>query len=319
MAGRAKPSEGPTSADIASLKLGAPRSPGTAYVLNPRLHSLQWRSVVDTSWVTFARYGGGRGERSDSTLETSGVGALKLSGAEMCSDRAEGARGAKSDAVAAEPVAVVEPAATEVDGTLPSDGGAASSTAAEVSAATEATTGKGMDIQEQLATLERNVLNAFESKIAFDLTKEKQIDRLHAELQGHRSDLVGRAIRPVFQSLVRLYDDFDKVLEALQAEDQAKLTAERLLGLLKGFRDDVELALEHNGVTAFRTDEEKFDPIRQRVARTIKTADESLIGLIAARVRPGFEGGGAIIERERVAVYIRGEEPPAQNSTGQGT
>lgn len=169
------------------------------------------------------------------------------------------------------------------------------------------------DLAALVLDLEKNILDAFERKIAFDATKEKQIDRLHAELQGHRSDLVGRAIRPVFESVIRLHDDFGKVLDALEAEDPAKVTAQRLLSLLKGFHDDVELALEHNGVAAFRSEDTKFNPQRQRVARTVKTADASLVGQVAARIRPGFSNGDTLIERERVAVYVFAKEEANQS------
>jgi molecular chaperone GrpE len=160
-----------------------------------------------------------------------------------------------------------------------------------------------IDIRSQLEDMERRILEAFERKLAFDQSKEKQIDRLHAELQGHRTDLVGKAVKPVLQSLIRMHDDFGKVLDALDREDPALITAERLLKLLKGFRDDVELALNHNGVQAFAAETEVFDPRRQRVLRAVETTEQSQVGHLAARLRPGFELDGAILEKERVAVF----------------
>jgi molecular chaperone GrpE (heat shock protein) len=155
-----------------------------------------------------------------------------------------------------------------------------------------------------LAAMERRILEAFERKLAFDSGKEKQIDRLHAELQGYKGDLVAKAIRPVFQSLIRLHDDVGKMLESLTQEDPARLTPARMIELLKGFQEDVELALQDNGVTTFRTTGDDFNPRRQRALRTVGTIEPSEVGRLAARLRPGFETNQTLLEKERVAVYV---------------
>lgn len=147
------------------------------------------------------------------------------------------------------------------------------------------------------------LLRAWDEREARDRFREKQIDRLHDELQGYKSDLVAKAIRPALQSLIRLHDDVGKVSEALQREDPAKLTAPRLLQILDGFRDDVLIALEQNGVTAFREADDKFNPLRQKSLKTIPGEPES-VGRIAQRNRPGFERGDTILEKERVTVYV---------------
>lgn len=163
-----------------------------------------------------------------------------------------------------------------------------------------------------LKEMEGRILDAFEQKLAFDAVKEKQLDRLHDELQGYRADLVARAVRPVFQSLIRLHDDLSKVLEALDREDRANLSPDRLLDLLRGFRDDVELALNHNGVESYREDVQIFDPRRQRALRTVRTTDQTQVGTIAAQVRPGFQLGETILEKERVAVYAMSQSDAAK-------
>lgn len=157
---------------------------------------------------------------------------------------------------------------------------------------------------EQLLTegVER-IMCVLNEKHARDCFREAQVDRLHEELQQYKTDLIGKAVRPVLQSLIRLHDDMGKVLEALAAEDQTLLTPDRLIKVLDGFREDVELALDRNGVTTFRTNTEQFDAIRQRVLRTVGTASHSEVGLIAARLRPGFEQGEQLLEKERVAVF----------------
>lgn len=159
------------------------------------------------------------------------------------------------------------------------------------------------EISRALATFGQSV-RTLEEKYTIDKFREGQIDRLHEELQGHRADLVGKAVRPVLQSLVRLHDDMGKVLDALAAEDPGQLQPARLLKLLEGFREDVEIALDRNGVTAFSTASEQFDAKRQRVVRTVETITQAEVGRVVARVRPGFEQGEQILEKERVAVYV---------------
>jgi molecular chaperone GrpE len=146
--------------------------------------------------------------------------------------------------------------------------------------------------------------SALESRHALDRFREAQVDRLHAELQDHRNDLVGKAVHPVFQSMIRLHDDFGKVLDALGKEEPGALTVDRVVGLLRGFRDDVELALDQHGVTTFRSLTEEFDPRRQTVVRKIETEKPDAVGRVADSVNPGFESADAVLKKERVAVFV---------------
>jgi molecular chaperone GrpE (heat shock protein) len=146
------------------------------------------------------------------------------------------------------------------------------------------------------------LLRAWDEREARDRFREKQIDRLHDELQGYKADLISKATRPALQSLIRLHDDVAKVSEALQREEPAKLTPERFMKILDGFKDDVLIALEQNGVAAFQDPDDKFNPLRQKALKTVPGEPESL-GRIAQRNRPGFERGDAVLEKERVTVY----------------
>ena len=162
----------------------------------------------------------------------------------------------------------------------------------------------GDDVRKIVAEGIEYVRKLVEERYALDRFREGQVDKLHAELQGYKSDLIAKAVRPVLQSLIRLHDDLGKVVCALRQEDPSALTHERLLKLLGGFREDVEMALDHNGVSTFGTGAEEFDPRRQKVVRTVETSEQALVGRLAARVRPGFEQGETILEKERVAVYV---------------
>ncbi len=158
------------------------------------------------------------------------------------------------------------------------------------------------------------VLQAFADKLAYDEAKERQITRLHDELQEHRRDLVAKTKRPVIQGLVRLHDDLGKVVAALHRKPAEELTAERFFRALDGFADDLELLLAQHGVEPFTLPGETFDPRRQTAIRTEAADDPEKAGVVAARLRPGFAEGESVLQKERVAVYAAprtAARPPA--------
>lgn len=148
------------------------------------------------------------------------------------------------------------------------------------------------------------VLAAFETKLAYDAAKQVQIDRLHDEVMQHRRDLVARTAHPLIHGLIRIHDDIGKLMTALRAKPQDELTPARFFSLLEGFQEDVEIVLEHNGVKAYRMPAGRFEPRRQRILKKVDTADEALVGMIAESIRPGFEQGETLLEKERVSAYV---------------
>ena len=201
--------------------------------------------------------------------------------------------------------ALIEAPAGGIASEEPDSSGAASAPVASVGASAALGVDPiGARIELLLAEGVERIVLALKEKHALDRFREAQVDRLHAELQQYKADIIGKAVRPVLQSLIRLHDDMGKVLEALAIEAPEQLTPERMLKLLDGFREDVELALARNGVTTFHADAEQFDAKRQRVLRTVETATPAEVGRVAARLRPGFEQGEQMLEKERVAVFV---------------
>jgi len=160
------------------------------------------------------------------------------------------------------------------------------------------------------------VLRAFEDKLAYDEAKERQINRLHEELQEYKSDLIAKTKQPLIQGLVRLHDDLGRVVESLRKRPAEELTPERFFRSFAGFEDDVELLLAQHGVEPYEMSGEAFEPNRQTALRTEPTEDPTRAGTIAARLRPGFEQGDTILQKERVAVYVasRAATRPAAGS-----
>lgn len=179
--------------------------------------------------------------------------------------------------------------------------------------ALEAPTGIDLDalvgrIEASLGAAIEPLLVAFDRKLAYDASKQLQIDRLHEELQQHRSDQAARTARPLVQGIVRLHDNIGKLISALREKPAEELSPDRFFAVLAGLEDDVEVLLEHNGVSAYRDPGGSFEPRRQRALRQVATDDSRLAGAVAQSIRPGFQKGSEILEKERVAIYVLSQE-----------
>lgn len=166
-------------------------------------------------------------------------------------------------------------------------------------------------VPDPLSRLESALLGGFadllreiRDKAAVDRFREEQVDRLHTELQTYKNDLVSKQARLLIQGIVRLHDDLGRAVGALRQKPPEELTLDALFRQLADFQDDIELLLGQHGVERFEALGEEIDPRRQTVARTIPTDDPGRAGRIAERVRPGFEQGETILQKERVAVWV---------------
>jgi molecular chaperone GrpE len=154
---------------------------------------------------------------------------------------------------------------------------------------------------------------AFDREIRAEGTREKVVDRLHAELQDYKQDLLLNVMRPVFVDLIQLHDDIGKMgasyLEG-GGPDRSAASAE-----FDKIRQGIEDILYRQGVEPFVTDGDAFDARRQRAVSTVATTDESLARKVAERHRKGFVTGQKVIRPEVVSVYVYKPEPSAVASS----
>ncbi len=129
-----------------------------------------------------------------------------------------------------------------------------------------------------LKAMERQLLESFEQKLAYDAFKEKQIERLHNELQEYKRGLADSLLLPLIQQLVRYVDQIPRHIEALRKKPAEELGPERLGKELQGVREDLEMILENVGVAIVQSTEPKFDPRCQQAPapnrRTIPATTE---------------------------------------------
>jgi molecular chaperone GrpE len=141
----------------------------------------------------------------------------------------------------------------------------------------------------------------FDREVRAEATRERIVDRLHAELQDYKQDLLLKVQRPIFVDLIQLHDDIGKMIEAQPQDDPDRAAAVR--GTLESIRTAIEDILYRQGVEPFHAEGEEFDPRRQRAVTTVPTEESERNKTIAGRLRPGFQAGEKLIRPEIVSVF----------------
>lgn len=167
-------------------------------------------------------------------------------------------------------------------------------------------------VSAQLAVL----TNLVEGKLDDALSQRAAFDRLYADFDACRKGEALALTLPWINGLIRVHDNIGRTRDALDADGPAALAAEQLAGV----QNEIEILMENNGVTVYRDQEPRFQSKRQSVIAIVPTADSAGDGLIAARVRPGFERGGQLLRKEKVNVYkfdptLTPTAPPAAAAT----
>ena len=153
---------------------------------------------------------------------------------------------------------------------------------------------------------------SFDKKLAYDSTKQQQIDSLHKKLQEYQSDLIAKTNRPLVNGLIQMRADLSKRIDRFQDNPDIEVSREKFLDSMRGIQDDIDVLLDQNGVFAFTNSGEVFNPTRQRLVKGVTTTDPELVGQIVKRLRPGYEQSDVIVQNEGVSVYVaeKNHKPP---------
>jgi molecular chaperone GrpE len=165
----------------------------------------------------------------------------------------------------------------------------------------------GDDLGKRLDSLR----SIFERELRAEATRERVIDRLHAELQEYKQDLLLKVQRPIFIDLIQLHDDIGKTIAARAASAENSDEPGGFRGILESIQTAIEDILYRQGVEPFSIDAAEFDPRRQRAVSTQATDDPALNKTVAARLRKGFQAADKLIRPEVVTVYTLRQAPPA--------
>jgi molecular chaperone GrpE len=153
----------------------------------------------------------------------------------------------------------------------------------------------------------------FERESRAEVTRERVIDRLHAELQEYKQDLLLKVQRPIFVDLIQLHDDIGKMIEARTPSDAGAERTASAQGILESIQTAIEDILYRQGVEPFALEGTEFDARKQRAISTLATEDPALNKTVAVRLRKGFIAGDKLIRPEIVSVFtLRPAPPPAE-------
>jgi len=153
-------------------------------------------------------------------------------------------------------------------------------------------------------TVLSNAVDAIRDKLDRDQFHASLATKLQDEIETMRRGAADKLLLPLITGIVRLHSDVSRMLETVRRELPERATPERLATIVSDFRSDLELLLDHGGVTLFVEAGDGFNPLRQVAQRSEPAPDSSQTGKIVQRLRPGFEYAGRVIEKERVAVYV---------------
>jgi molecular chaperone GrpE len=142
-----------------------------------------------------------------------------------------------------------------------------------------------------------------ERELRAEATRERVVDRLHAELQEYKQDLLLKVQRPIFVDLIQLHDDIGKMIDARPPEEIEPGDATAVRCLLDSIQTAIEDILYRQGVEPFAMEGQGFDPRNQRAVATRATEDPDLDKTIANRLRKGFRAGEKLIRPEIVSVF----------------
>jgi molecular chaperone GrpE len=167
------------------------------------------------------------------------------------------------------------------------------------------------DLGEDLGRRIDALRSTFERELRAEVNRERVVDRLHAELQDYKQDLLLKVQRPIFIDLIQLHDDVGKMIAARTPDDSELDAPASFRGTLESIQTAIEDILYRQGVEPFSLEDVVFDPRRQRALSTTPTDDPALNKSVAARIRKGFAAGEKLIRPELVSVFLLRPSPPA--------
>jgi molecular chaperone GrpE len=170
------------------------------------------------------------------------------------------------------------------------------------------------DLGEDLGRRIDALRSTFERELRAEANRERVVDRLHAELQEYKQDLLLKVQRPIFVDLIQLHDDVGKMMAARTSTDSELDGSASFRGILESIQTAIEDILYRQGVEPFSLEDAAFDPRRQRALSTSPTDDPAFNKTVAARIRKGFTAGEKLIRPELVSVYLLRPAPVTQES-----
>lgn len=172
-------------------------------------------------------------------------------------------------------------------------------------------------LADRLASLSMQITELqreFEGKLKYDAHKDEVIDRLHAELQEYKQNILKKYVLSIVMDIVKVADDIRKWLTYFRSLEISQRDPRKLFRYLEAIPSDLEDVFYWHGVKPFSNQEGPFDPTRQRTIKKVPTSDPTLDKNVAYSIRPGYEWETKIVRQEMVAVYVHQEAGESTNT-----
>jgi len=143
----------------------------------------------------------------------------------------------------------------------------------------------------------------FESKLKYDKHKDEIIDKLHAENQSYKNDMLKKTIMPFINEVIFLIDDYSKLYRMYSKTDILEINTANLLKQFGNISEDLEELLNKNGIEAFSVENETVDFSKQKVIKTVPTSEQEKDKTVCERLKKGFMMDGKMIRQEWISCY----------------
>lgn len=161
-------------------------------------------------------------------------------------------------------------------------------------------------ITEMLAshnTLLKELKSLIETRLSYDETKEKTIEKLHEELKLYRDNFISQSQKPIFIDLIMLYDDFMQVLSVFEEkQDMTKDDIAAMRHNLHTIKEGLLEILYSREVTLYHKHPDFLDYKLHKTIGTVPTSIESENNQVAKIVKPGFCWNGKTLRPEEVII-----------------
>ena len=155
------------------------------------------------------------------------------------------------------------------------------------------------EIKDLLIDLSKN----FESKLKYDKHKDEIIDKLHAENQSYKNDLLKKTVMPFVNEVIFLIDDYSNLYKKYSNTDISEIDNAKLLKQFGNILEDLEELLIKNGIEAFSVENETVDFSKQKIIKTVPTSEQDKDKTVCERFKKGFMMDGKMIRQEWISCY----------------
>lgn len=136
------------------------------------------------------------------------------------------------------------------------------------------------------------------------LTSREQFDIYNKIISRRDAEFADRNFMALMEQVCALREDFRRLCTGLE-QNAASMKPEDVFSSFKNYQVDIDNMLKDAGVRygAFNTQDQKADPVFQRVVGVVPTDDASLDGTVAKRLSAGYEYKGRPVYKEKIMVY----------------